>query len=66
MHLRPLHDRLIVQRLDETGPRAGAIIIPDSAQEKPQQGRALAAGDVLAIQHAGAATSRGAAKKRGR
>ena len=44
MNVRPLHDRLIVQRLEESAPRAGAIIIPDSAKEKPQQGKVLAAG----------------------
>ena len=44
MNVRPLHDRLIVQRLEESAHRAGAIIIPDSAKEKPQQGKVLAAG----------------------
>ncbi len=44
MNLRPLHDRLIVLRLDDTTDRIGAIIIPDSAKEKPQQGKVLAAG----------------------
>ena len=44
MNVRPLHDRLIVQRLEESAQRAGAIIIPDSAKEKPQQGKVLAAG----------------------
>ena len=44
MNVRPLHDRLIVQRLQESAQRAGAIIIPDSAKEKPQQGTVLAAG----------------------
>jgi chaperonin GroES len=44
MNVRPLHDRLIVQRLEESVPRAGAIIIPDSAKEKPQHGKVLAAG----------------------
>jgi chaperonin GroES len=44
MNVRPLHDRLIVQRLEESPARAGAIIIPDSAKEKPQQGKVLAAG----------------------
>jgi len=44
MNVRPLHDRLIVQRLEESEQRAGAIIIPDSAREKPQQGTVLAAG----------------------
>lgn len=44
MNVRPLHDRIIVQRLAESPERKGAIIIPDSAKEKPQQGRVLAAG----------------------
>jgi chaperonin GroES len=44
MNVRPLHDRIIVERLEESAPRAGAIIIPDSAKEKPQQGKVLAAG----------------------
>ena len=41
---RPLHDRLLVQRLDEESKTAGGIIIPDTAKEKPQQGRVLAVG----------------------
>jgi chaperonin GroES len=44
MNIRPLHDRLIVQRLEESNDRIGAIIIPDSAKEKPQHGKVLAAG----------------------
>ena len=44
MNVRPLHDRLIVQRLEPSDERAGSIIIPDSAKEKPQQGKVLAAG----------------------
>jgi chaperonin GroES len=44
MNVRPLNDRLIVQRLQESAQQAGAIIIPDSAKEKPQQGKVLAAG----------------------
>ena len=44
MNVRPLHDRIIVQRLEESAQRIGAIIIPDSAKEKPQQGKVLAAG----------------------
>ena len=44
MNVRPLHDRIIVQRLEESEQRAGAIIIPDSVKEKPQQGKVLAAG----------------------
>jgi chaperonin GroES len=44
MNLRPLHDRIIVERFEESEQRSGAIIIPDSAREKPQQGKVLAAG----------------------
>lgn len=39
MNVRPLHDRIIVQRLEESAPEPGAIIIPDSAREKPQRGK---------------------------
>jgi chaperonin GroES len=42
--VRPLHNRLIVERLEEDEKTAGGIIIPDSAKEKPQQGRVAAAG----------------------
>jgi chaperonin GroES len=45
MHVRPLHDRLIVQRIEEGEQKVGGIIIPDSAKEKPQQGRVIAAGN---------------------
>jgi chaperonin GroES len=41
---RPLHDRLLVQRLEEEEKSKGGIIIPDTAKEKPQQGRVLAVG----------------------
>ena len=44
MNVRPLHDRIIVQRLEEGEQKIGGIIIPDSAKEKPQQGRVVAAG----------------------
>ncbi|MBA2355440.1 MAG: co-chaperone GroES [Acidobacteria bacterium] len=44
MNLRPLHDRLIVERLEEQEQQVGGIIIPDSAKEKPQQGKVIAAG----------------------
>ena len=44
MNLTPLHDRLIVQRLDEGEQTVGSIIVPDSAKEKPQQGKVLAVG----------------------
>jgi chaperonin GroES len=45
MDIRPLHDRLIVQRLEEGEQKIGGIIIPDTAKEKPQQGKVIAAGD---------------------
>jgi chaperonin GroES len=44
MKVRPLHDRLIVKRIDEEGKTAGGIIIPDTAKEKPQEGRVIAVG----------------------
>src|ERR1700676_1322984 len=44
MNVRPLHDRIIVQRLEEGEQRIGGIIIPDTAKEKPQQGKVIAAG----------------------
>ena len=45
MNVRPLHDRLIVSRIDEGEQKVGRIIIPDSAKEKPQQGKVIAAGN---------------------
>ena len=42
--VRPLHDRIIVERLEETEQVVGSIIIPDTAKEKPQQGKIIAAG----------------------
>ena len=45
MKVRPLHDRIIVQRLEEGEQKVGGIIIPDSAKEKPQQGKVIAAGN---------------------
>ena len=44
MNVRPLHDRIIVRRLEEGEQKIGGIIIPDSAKEKPQQGKVIAAG----------------------
>ena len=44
MKLRPLHDRVIVKRLEEEEKTVGGIIIPDTAKEKPQQGRVIAVG----------------------
>jgi chaperonin GroES len=44
MKVRPLHDRIIVQRLEEGEQKVGGIIIPDTAKEKPQQGKVYAVG----------------------
>ena len=44
MNVRPLHDRLIIQRLDEGEQKVGGIIIPETAKEKPQEGKVIAAG----------------------
>jgi chaperonin GroES len=44
MDIRPLHDRLIVRRLEEGEQKIGGIIVPDSAKEKPQQGEVIATG----------------------
>ena len=44
MKFRPLHDRVVVQRMESEQKTAGGIIIPDSAQEKPMQGKILAVG----------------------
>ena len=44
MNVRPLHDRIIFQRLEEGEQKVGGIIIPDTAKEKPQQGKVIAAG----------------------
>ena len=44
MKFRPLHDRVVVKRIDAEEKTAGGIIIPDSAKEKPQEGKAIAVG----------------------
>ena len=44
MKFRPLHDRVVVKRLEEDIKTAGGIIIPDTAKEKPQQGEVIAVG----------------------
>ncbi len=44
MKLRPLHDRVLVRRVASEGKTAGGIIIPESAQEKPQEGEVIAVG----------------------
>lgn len=45
MKFRPLHDRVLVRRVEADTKSAGGIIIPDSAQEKPQEGEVVAAGN---------------------
>ena len=45
MKIRPLHDRIIVKRIEEESTSSGGIIIPDSAKEKPAQGEVIAVGD---------------------
>ncbi len=42
--MRPLHDRILVERIEEGEQKVGGIIIPDSAKEKPQQGQVVAVG----------------------
>ncbi|GIW42581.1 MAG: 10 kDa chaperonin [Candidatus Binatia bacterium] len=44
MKIRPLHDRVLVRRVDEEEKTKGGIIIPDTAKEKPQEGRVVAVG----------------------
>jgi chaperonin GroES len=44
MKFRPLHDRVVVKRIDAEGKSKGGIIIPDTAQEKPQEGEVVAVG----------------------
>ena len=44
MKIRPLHDRILVKREEEKDAKKGRIVIPDSAKEKPQEGRVIAVG----------------------
>ncbi len=44
MNIRPLHDRVVVRRLEEDAMSAGGIVLPDTASEKPSQGEVLAVG----------------------
>ena len=45
MNIRPLHDRIVVRRVEEEQKTAGGILLPGSAQEKPSQGEILAVGN---------------------
>jgi chaperonin GroES len=51
MHFRPLHDRVVVRRIDADQKTAGGIIIPDTAQEKPMQGEVIAVGPGARNEH---------------
>jgi chaperonin GroES len=43
--LRPLHDRILVRRIEDENARHGSLVIPDSAKEKPQEGKVIAVGN---------------------
>ena len=45
MNIRPLHDRIVVKRIEEEETKIGGLFIPDSAKEKPQQGEVVAVGN---------------------
>jgi chaperonin GroES len=45
MKIRPLHDRILVKRIEEEAKSKGGIIIPDTAKEKPQEGKVIAVGN---------------------
>ena len=49
MAYRPLHDKVIIKRLEEEEKSAGGIIIPDTAKEKPQQGKVIAVGTGIVL-----------------
>ena len=51
MKFRPLHDRVVVRRIDAEEKSAGGIIIPDTAKEKPQQGEVIAVGSGARDEH---------------
>ena len=54
MNVRPLYDRLLVKRLEEATKTAGGLFLPEAAQEKPQRGEVIAAGDGRGDDGAGA------------
>lgn len=53
MSIRPLHDRIVVRRTEEEQKTAGGILLPGSAQEKPQQGEVIAVGNGYPVDNAG-------------
>ncbi|WP_375288628.1 co-chaperone GroES [Sphingomonas sp.] len=56
MNFRPLHDRVLVRRVEAEEKTAGGIIIPDTAKEKPQEGEVVAAGTGIKSEKDGAVT----------
>lgn len=56
MDIRPLHDRVLVKRLDATEDKVGSLYIPDSAKEKPQRGEVMAAGSGRLLENGERAT----------
>ena len=56
MSLRPLHDRILVRRIEEGEQIRGGIVIPDTAKEKPQQGEVIAAGSGKVLESGDRAT----------
>jgi chaperonin GroES len=56
MDIRPLHDRVLVRRVEESESRVGSIVIPDSAKEKPQQGEVIAVGNGKLLDNGSRAT----------
>ncbi|MDX2153898.1 MAG: co-chaperone GroES [Bryobacteraceae bacterium] len=56
MQIRPLHDRVLVRRLEEQETRQGGIIIPDTAKEKPQQAEVVAVGSGKLLENGERAT----------
>ena len=64
MKVRPLHDRLLVRRIEEKETAKGGIIIPDTAKEKPQEGEVLAVGNgkILRTARSSPSTSRSATR----
>lgn len=53
MKIRPLHDRILIKRIEEQETARGGIIIPDSAKEKPQQGEVMAVGNGKPLEKGG-------------
>src|SRR5258705_12481348 len=51
MNIRPLHDRIVVRRVEETEVLPGGIVIPDTAKEKPQKGVVLATGSGMRLEN---------------